>query len=192
MSEESKTKNQRTNESPEKGQKPSKTSSYPEINRRRRPQAIGSKPLPDIVEDCLKDMTFTLTGILDYIEREDAIKLIESCGGKVTKTLGKKCEYLIAGRNPGIKTMEKALDSKKIVLNEDQFFDLVKSKGKSMKKAMNKVIIDDVNCDEIIVKMLKIDIKVEIHRNNEIIDNKEDKKKKKIAKNKKVVTKTEQ
>lgn len=46
-------------------------------------------------------MTFVITGVLDAIERDDAVDLIQRYGGKVTSAVSKKTSYLIVGRDPG-------------------------------------------------------------------------------------------
>ncbi|KAG5442205.1 replication factor C subunit 1, partial [Clonorchis sinensis] len=68
---------------------------------REGPRALGSKPIPKGNPTCLRGKTFVITGILESIERDDARALIERCGGKVLKTLGKRTNYLVVGREPG-------------------------------------------------------------------------------------------
>ncbi|CAL8099615.1 unnamed protein product [Calicophoron daubneyi] len=93
---------------------------------REGPRALGSKPIPKGNPTCLKGKTFLITGILESIEREDAQSLIERCGGKVMKTLGKKTEYLVVGREPGESKLSKAETLGTKQLDEDQFFSLIR------------------------------------------------------------------
>ncbi len=48
-------------------------------------------------------MTFVLTGTLPNMTREEATALIENAGGKVTGSISKKTDYLLAGDKPGSK-----------------------------------------------------------------------------------------
>lgn len=50
---------------------------------------------------------FVVTGVLESIEREDAVDVIKRHGGKVTQAVSKKTSYLVVGRDPGMSKMEK-------------------------------------------------------------------------------------
>jgi DNA ligase (NAD+) len=66
----------------------------------------------------LKDKTLVLTGTLPNLTREDATERIEAAGGKVTGSVSKKTDYLVAGADPGSK-MAKAEKTGTEVLDED-------------------------------------------------------------------------
>ncbi len=51
----------------------------------------------------LEGKTFVLTGTLPELSREQATKLIREAGGKVTGSVSKKTDYLVAGENAGSK-----------------------------------------------------------------------------------------
>ena len=51
----------------------------------------------------LEGKTFVLTGTLPELSREQATKLIRDAGGKVTGSVSKKTDYLVAGESPGTK-----------------------------------------------------------------------------------------
>jgi DNA ligase (NAD+) len=51
----------------------------------------------------LEGKTVVLTGTLPELTREEAAALVKSAGGKVTNSVSKKTDYLIAGDNPGSK-----------------------------------------------------------------------------------------
>jgi DNA ligase (NAD+) len=46
---------------------------------------------------------FVVTGTLDSMTREEAEALIAKFGGRVTKSVSKKTDYVLAGRDPGSK-----------------------------------------------------------------------------------------
>jgi DNA ligase (NAD+) len=47
--------------------------------------------------------TFVLTGTLPHMTREEASELILSQGGKVSSSVSKKTDYVVAGADPGAK-----------------------------------------------------------------------------------------
>jgi DNA ligase (NAD+) len=60
-------------------------------------------PAPSEVEGPLKGKTLVLTGTLPDLTRGDATARIEAAGGKVTNSVSKKTDYLVAGADPGSK-----------------------------------------------------------------------------------------
>ena len=73
-----------------------------------------------------KNKTFVLTGTLDNYKREDAQKIIEDFGGKVSSSVSKKTDYVLAGKEAGSK-LEKAIELGVKVLEEKEFDDLKNS-----------------------------------------------------------------
>jgi DNA ligase (NAD+) len=69
-------------------------------------------------EGPLVGKTLVLTGTLPNLSREDASQRIEAAGGKVTGSVSKKTDYLVAGADPGSK-LTKAQDLGTEVLDED-------------------------------------------------------------------------
>ena len=69
--------------------------------------------------------TFVLTGALNNITRDEASKIIENKGGKVTSSVTKKTDVVIVGDSPGSK-YQKALELGVIIWNEEEFLDKIK------------------------------------------------------------------
>jgi len=73
----------------------------------------------------LEGKTFVLTGTLQGYTRTEAKEKIESLGGKVTSSVSKKTDYVVAGENPGSK-YEKARKLGITILDEAEFNTLLK------------------------------------------------------------------
>ena len=52
-------------------------------------------------EGPLSDKTFVLTGTMPSLSRDEATRLIRAAGGKVTGSVSKNTDYLVAGDSPG-------------------------------------------------------------------------------------------
>ncbi len=61
------------------------------------------EPLPPAAAGNLEGKIFVFTGTLPSLTREDAKRLVEEKGGRVTNSLSKKTDYLVVGDNPGSK-----------------------------------------------------------------------------------------
>ena len=73
----------------------------------------------------LAGLTFVLTGTLPSLTREEAKRLIEGSGGKVSGSVSKKTNYVVAGEDPGAKLTE-ARTLGVQTLNEAQLLELIK------------------------------------------------------------------
>jgi DNA ligase (NAD+) len=73
----------------------------------------------------LAGKTFVLTGTLPNIAREEAKVRIESAGGKVTGSVSKKTDYVVAGADPGSK-LDKANSLGVPVIGEPELLEMLK------------------------------------------------------------------
>ena len=71
----------------------------------------------------LHGLTFVLTGTLPNLTREDAKRLIESTGGKVSGSVSRKTNYVVAGEDAGSK-LDKARSLGVEVIGEQGLIDL--------------------------------------------------------------------
>ena len=65
----------------------------------------------------LEDKTFVLTGTLPELSREQATSMIRRAGGKVTNSVSKNTDYVVAGESPGSK-LAKAEELGTTILDE--------------------------------------------------------------------------
>ena len=73
----------------------------------------------------LSNLTFVITGTLPSMGRNEARELIESNGGKVTGSVSKKTDYLLAGEEAGSKlTKAQSLGIK--IISEDDLHNMLK------------------------------------------------------------------
>jgi DNA ligase (NAD+) len=72
----------------------------------------------------LHGLTLVLTGTLPNLSREEAKARIEAAGGKVTGTVSKKTDYLVAGADAGTK-LDKAKELEIKVISEEGLLDLI-------------------------------------------------------------------
>jgi DNA ligase (NAD+) len=87
-------------------------------------QARRAAPAPG--SNGVAGKTFVITGTLPRRSREEAQAAIEAAGGKVTGSVSKKTDYLVAGEKAGSK-LAKAQELKVPVLDEDALDALLKS-----------------------------------------------------------------
>ena len=72
----------------------------------------------------LEGRTFVLTGTLPSLTREDAKARIEAAGGKVTGSVSKKTDYVVAGEDAGSK-LDKARALGLTVIGERELLDMI-------------------------------------------------------------------
>ncbi len=73
----------------------------------------------------LRGLTFVLTGMLPTLSREDAKRMIETAGGKVSSAVSRKTDYVIAGLDAGSK-LTKAQELGVPVVSEAELIEMLK------------------------------------------------------------------
>jgi len=84
---------------------------------------VEHQPQP-ATDQPLNGKTFVLTGTLVALSREQAKEKLEALGAKVTGSVSKKTDYVVAGAEAGSK-LDKALELGVAVLDEQQFLELL-------------------------------------------------------------------
>jgi DNA ligase (NAD+) len=69
----------------------------------RKGGVVFPKEESEVRETPVTGKTFVLTGALESMTRDEARKIIETSGGRVSSSVSKKTDFLIAGRDPGSK-----------------------------------------------------------------------------------------
>lgn len=75
-----------------------------------------------------------ISGVLDSLERDEAVDLIQKYGGRVTGSVSGKTNYIVVGEEAGQAKLEKASKFGTKKLTEDELLDLIRSKS---------VVVDD-------------------------------------------------
>ena len=85
---------------------------------------IQPPPAPPQGRAALRDKTFVLTGTLAALTREEAEQRILASGGRVTATVSRKTDFVVAGAEPGSK-LRKAQELGIKTLDETEFVQLL-------------------------------------------------------------------
>jgi DNA ligase (NAD+) len=72
--------------------------------------------------------TFVLTGTLPTLSRTEATRRIKTAGGKVSGSVSKKTDYVVAGDDPGSKH-DKAQSLGVTIIDEAKLLDLLAADG---------------------------------------------------------------
>ncbi|MEM8863472.1 MAG: BRCT domain-containing protein, partial [Chloroflexota bacterium] len=88
------------------------------------PFSIGEKVEAAEGDLALEGLTFVITGTLPSMSRPDAKKLIEANGGKVTGSVSKNTNYLLAGEKAGSK-LTKAESLEVNIISEDDLMGMI-------------------------------------------------------------------
>ncbi|XP_058084970.1 replication factor C subunit 1 [Magnolia sinica] len=95
------------------------------FGERKDPPHKGEKEVPEGAPDCLAGLTFVISGTLDSLEREEAEDLIKRHGGRVTGSVSKKTNFLLADEDIGGRKSSKAKELGTQILTEDGLFDMI-------------------------------------------------------------------
>lgn len=80
------------------------------------------------VGNAFEGKTFVITGTLPNMTRDDAVKFIESNGGKAASSVSKKTSYLVEGADAGSKAV-KARELGITIITEEELIELAKGSG---------------------------------------------------------------
>lgn len=90
-----------------------------QLVKRLEAAGLQFKGVKKVRGTALAGQTFVLTGSLPTYSRDEAKKKIEDAGGKVSGSVSKKTNYVVAGEDAGSK-LDKARELGVAVIDEDQ------------------------------------------------------------------------
>ncbi len=91
-----------------------------ELIKRLKELGVNTVSKKEVKGSIFEGKTFVLTGTLPTITRSEATKIIESFAGKVSSSVSKKTDYVLAGEDAGSK-LKKANDLGVTVISEEEF-----------------------------------------------------------------------
>jgi DNA ligase (NAD+) len=97
-----------------------------ELVKRLEKYGLTFKGIKKVRGTALAGKTFVLTGTLPNYSRDAAKKMIEDAGGKVSGSVSKKTDYVVAGEDAGSK-LDKARELGVSVIDEEEMVELAKS-----------------------------------------------------------------
>ena len=97
-----------------------------DLIKRLKEAGVNTKEAEEeILDNRFEGKTFVLTGTLTDFTRKEAEDLIEKHGGKISSSVSKKTDYVLAGEEAGSK-LTKARDLGITIINEEEFKNLIK------------------------------------------------------------------
>jgi len=87
---------------------------------------LSEQPSPRPEARPLTGLTFAITGRLRSLTRDEARRLISERGGRVSGSVSRRTDYLVAGDDPGSK-LDRATELGVSVINEDQLLAMMKT-----------------------------------------------------------------
>ena len=96
---------------------------------RAGPSNLGGNEIPKGQDNCLGNLTFVITGVLDSLERDDAKNLILKYGGRVVGSLSKKVTHIVVGLEAGESKLEKARQLSVQEISEEELLDLIRNRS---------------------------------------------------------------
>ncbi|KAG2812259.1 hypothetical protein PC129_g1862 [Phytophthora cactorum] len=102
----------------------------PEVKKEVKEGALKKVPPP--CSGCLDGKTFTFSGVLESLSREDAVHLVKGCGGSVANSITRSTKYLVIGST--LEQGGKVTDGSKYkdavaknvrILTQNEFYNLI-------------------------------------------------------------------
>jgi DNA ligase (NAD+) len=94
------------------------------ILEKLRDAGVNFKGSEEKAGDLFNGKNFVLTGTLQSMTRDEASKMIINQGGKVTSSVSKATNFVLAGENPGSK-LDEAKNLGIIIIDEREFMKMV-------------------------------------------------------------------
>ncbi|EFA03814.1 replication factor C subunit 1 [Tribolium castaneum] len=143
---------------------------YQRYLNRGEPKHLGMKELPKGKPNCLQNLCFLRTGVLDSLDSEEFANIIKQHGGRVVHAVSKKVNYVVVGAEPGPAKLAKAESYNIPNISEDELLDMILTKSGMEPKYCKK----NTSCDS---EDLGIDLNHETKPSKEKISNKTEPKK---------------
>ncbi|XP_017775919.1 PREDICTED: replication factor C subunit 1 [Nicrophorus vespilloides] len=123
---------------------------YKQYLNRSGPVLKGQKEMPKGKPDCLKNLCFLKTGVLESMEKDDMDILVKEHGGRTVSAVSKKVNYMVVGQDPGPSKLEKARSFGIKEITEDELLDMILVKsGMPPKYVKHSEDDDDIVCSPI-------------------------------------------
>jgi len=78
-----------------------------------------------LLSHSLEDKSFVISGVFEFHSREEYKSMIELHSGKLTTSISKKTDYILAGENMGPSKYEKAKKLGITILTEKEFLSML-------------------------------------------------------------------
>ncbi len=89
-------------------------------------KSLGVEPVYQAKSDKLKGLSFTVTGTLDSVSRDEVAEKIRSLGGIFQTSIGKDTSFLVAGDKIGASKIAKARKFGTKIIDEQALIDMIK------------------------------------------------------------------
>lgn len=97
-----------------------------ELIDRFKQYSVNMEYTSNVTSHSFDGKTFVLTGTLPTLKRSEAKSIIESSGGKVSGSVSKKTDYVVAGEDAGSK-LDKAVALGINIISEEELLELIKN-----------------------------------------------------------------
>ncbi|XP_030830290.1 replication factor C subunit 1 isoform X1 [Strongylocentrotus purpuratus] len=118
------------------GEKRRGSAGYKSYLNREGPRSLGSREEPKGADGCLSGLTFVLTGVIEYFDKDQIKTMVEQHGGRLTTSVSKKTSHLVIGREPGESKVAKAQEFRIKQIQEEELYEMIETRpGKGGSKA---------------------------------------------------------